>query len=118
MRDLLSFVRVQVPSRSRPGGCNPMKKRRRIACLAFIMAMSLSPAFAGFVYVPVLDRTGPGGSTHATEVWLSNSGTQERRYGTLFLPAGTDGTQRPAPSTKASLLPLRTNKLVGLGSPG
>jgi len=95
-----------------------MKKRLLIACLAFVMAMSLSPAFAGFVYVPVLDRTGASGSTHATEVWLSNSGTQERRYGALFLPAGTDGTQRPAPSTKASILPLRTSKLVGISSPG
>lgn len=92
-----------------------MKKRLAIA---FVLALSVSPAFAGFVYVPVLDRTGPGGSTHLTEVWVSNSGTQERRYGTLFLPAGTDGTQRPVPSTKATLLPLRTGKLAGISSPG
>ncbi|MFL6293575.1 MAG: hypothetical protein ACJ759_21995 [Thermoanaerobaculia bacterium] len=97
-----------------------MKKRliaRFVAGTAFVAALSLSPAFAGFVYVPVLDRNGPSGSTHATEVWLSNSGTQERRYGTLFLPAGTNGTERPVPSTKATILPLRTSKLVGLGSP-
>lgn len=92
-----------------------MKKR---LALAFVAALSVSPAFAGFVYVPVLDRTGPGGSTHLTEVWVSNSGTQERRYGTLFLPAGTNGTQRPVPSTKATLLPLRTGKLIGISSPG
>ena len=92
-----------------------MKKR---LVLAFIAALSVSPAFAGFVYVPVLDRNGSGGSSHLTEVWVSNSGTQERRYGTLFLPAGTDGTQRPVPSTKATLLPLRTGKLAGISSPG
>jgi len=99
-----------------------MKKRliaRLIASTAFIVAaLSISPAFAGFVYVPVLDRNGSGGSTHLTEVWLSNSGPQERRYGTLFLPAGTNGTQRPVPSTKATVFPLRTSKLVGISSPG
>ena len=94
-----------------------MKKRLAIG-LAFVAALSVSPAFAGFVYVPVLDRNGPGGSTHLTEVWVSNSGTQERRYGTLFLPAGTNGTQRPVPSTKATLPPLRTGKLAGISSPG
>ncbi|HEX5718297.1 MAG TPA: hypothetical protein VF179_19200 [Thermoanaerobaculia bacterium] len=94
-----------------------MKKRLVVGIALAVAALSLSPAFAGFVYIPVLDRNGPGGSTHLTEVWLSNSGPQERRYGTLFLPAGTNGTQRPVPSTKATLLPLRTNKLVGISSP-
>lgn len=95
-----------------------MRKRLIAGCLAFAAAASLSPAHAGFVYVPVLDRTGPSGSTHATEVWLSNSGTQERRYGVLFIPAGSNGTQRPSPSVKGTVLPLRTNKLVGITSPG
>ncbi|MEA2562571.1 MAG: hypothetical protein QOH06_4075 [Acidobacteriota bacterium] len=95
-----------------------MKQRFVIGLAWVITALSISPAFAGFVYVPVLDRNGSGGSTHLTEVWLSNSGAQERRYATLFLPAGTNGTQRPVPTTKATLLPLRTNKLVGLSSPG
>ena len=95
-----------------------MKKRLVVGLGLVVAALSISPAFAGFVYVPVLDRNGPGGSTHLTEVWLSNSGTQERRYGTLFLPAGTNGTQRPVPSTKATVFPLRTSKLVGLSSPG
>lgn len=90
----------------------------RIVSLALVAVLSLSPAYAGFVYVPVLDRSGQGGSTHLTEVWLSNSGVQERRYGTLFLPAGTNGTQRPVPSTKATVLPLRTSKLIGISSPG
>lgn len=95
-----------------------MKKRLALGIAFVVAALSVSPAFAGFVYIPVLDRNGSGGSTHRTEVWLSNSGPQERRYGALFLPAGTDGTQRPVPSTKATLLPLRTGKLAGLGSPG
>src|SRR5215207_3453625 len=95
-----------------------MKQRIAISIACVVAALSVSPAFAGFVYVPVLDRNGSGGSTHRTEVWLSNSGTQERRFGTLFLPAGTNRTQRPVPSTKATLLPLRTGKLAGISSPG
>ena len=92
--------------------------KKRLAGIFAFVVLSVPPAFAGFVYVPVLDRNGPSGSTHLTEVWVSNSGPQERRYGTLFLPAGTDGTQRPVPSAKATLQPLRTSKLVGIGSPG
>ncbi len=95
-----------------------MKKRLVVGLGLIAAALSIPPAFAGFVYVPVLDRSGPGGSTHLTEVWLSNSGTQERRYGTLFIPAGTNGTERPVPSTKATVFPLRTSKLVGISSPG
>ena len=96
-----------------------MKKRLVVGLVLVCAALSsISPAFAGFVYVPVLDRNGSGGSTHLTEVWLSNSGAQERRYGALFLPSGTDGTQRPVPSTKATLLPFRTGKLAGISSPG
>lgn len=95
-----------------------MKKRLFVGCLAFVAAASLSPAFAGFVYVPVLDRNGPSGSTHATEVWLSNSGAQERRYGVLFIPVNSNGTQRPTPSVKGTVLPLRTNKLAGISAPG
>ena len=86
--------------------------------LALIAALAVPPAFAGFVYVPVLDRSGSSGSTHSTEVWLSNSGTPERRYGALFLPAGTDGTKRSAPSPKLSLLGGRTSKLIGISTPG
>lgn len=92
-------------------------KKSFVAALA-VAALSIPPAFAGFVYVPVLDRNGASGSTHLTEVWLSNSGAQERRYGTLFLPANTNGTQRTVPSTKATLLPFRTSKLAGISSPG
>lgn len=96
----------------------PLKKRLIAGCLALAAAAAVSPAHAGFVYVPVLDRNGSGGSSHSTEVWLSNSGPQERRYGALFLPAGTDGTQRTAPSAKAAILAGRTSKLVGISTPG
>lgn len=92
-------------------------KKRLLGCIAFAAVLSVEPAFAGFVYVPILNRTGSGGSVHSTEIWLSNSGTQERRYGTYFLAAGGDGTKRTAPSIKATLLAGRTSKLVTINSP-
>lgn len=95
----------------------PMHNVKRIlACLALAAAAAVPPASAGFLYVPVLDRTGSGGSSHSTEVWLSNNHPQERRYGTFFLPAGADGAQRSGTSAKASIGGGRTVKLVGAGA--
>jgi hypothetical protein len=92
---------------------------KKLLFASLVLAASVSPAFAGFVYVPVLDRTGSGGSKHTTEVWVSNNGTEERRYATLFLPAGSNGTQRSGTSTKSTVLAGRTVKLIGLGgAPG
>lgn len=92
--------------------------KRILACLALVAAVSasISPAWAGFVYVPVLDRAGSGGSSHSTEVWLANNHPQERRYGTFFLPAGANGATRSGTSAKATIAGGRTVKLVGAGA--
>lgn len=89
---------------------------KKLLFASLVLATSVSPAFAGFVYVPVLDRTGSGGSKHSTEVWISNNGAEERRYGTFFLPAGSSGLQRSGTSAKATVLGGRTVKLVGVGT--
>jgi hypothetical protein len=89
---------------------------KKLLFASLVLAASVSPAFAGFVYVPVLDRTGPGGSKHSTEVWISNNGAEERRYGTSFLAAGSNGLQRSGMSAKATVLGGRTVKLVGVGT--
>jgi hypothetical protein len=88
---------------------------KKLLFASLVLATSV-PAFAGFVYVPVLDRTGSGGSKHATEVWVSNNGAEERRYGTFFLPAGSSGLQRSGTSAKATVLGGRSVKLVGVGT--
>lgn len=96
-----------------------MKKFLFASLALAVSAVFAAPAFAGFVYVPVLDRTGiggSGGSKHSTEVWISNNGAVDRRYGTFFLPAGAAGTQRSATSVKATVLGGRTVKLVGVGT--
>jgi hypothetical protein len=95
-----------------------MKKLLFASLVLAVSAASVSPAFAGFVYVPVLDRTGSSGSKHTTEVWVSNNGTEERRYATFFLPAGSGGIQRSGTSTKSTVLAGRTVKLIGIGGGG
>lgn len=91
---------------------------KKLLFTSLALAVSAAPSFAGFVYVPILDRTGSGGSKHTTEVWVSNNGAEERRYGTLFLPAGSSGLQRSGTSVKSTVLGNRTVKLVNLGGPG
>ncbi len=89
---------------------------KKVLFASLVLAASVSPAFAGFVYVPVLDRTGSGGSKHATEVWIANNGAEDRRYGTFFLPAGSNGLQRSGTSAKATVVGSRGVKLVGVGT--
>ncbi|HEX3131790.1 MAG TPA: hypothetical protein VH394_30920, partial [Thermoanaerobaculia bacterium] len=91
---------------------------KKLLFASLALAVSASPLFAGFVYVPVLDRTGSGGSKHTTEVWVSNNGAEDRRYGILFLPAGSSGLQRSGTSVKATVLGNRTVKLVNPGGTG
>lgn len=95
---------------------NMKKILGRLALAATVSAAFVTPASAGFVYVPVLDRAGSGGSSHSTEVWLTNSHPLERRYGTFFLPAGADGSKRSGTSTKSAIAGGRTIKLVGAGA--
>lgn len=93
-------------------------KRAVVLSLALTALLAAVPARAGKVYVPVLDRAGASGSQHKTEVWIANNGAEERRYGLIFLAAGTNGTQRPAEGPRAGVLGGRTNRLVGLTTAG
>jgi hypothetical protein len=86
--------------------------------LAVVMLLQAAPARAGNVYVPVLDRVGSAGSQHKTEIWVANSGAEERRYALTFLAAGSDGTQRPGESPRAGVLGGRTSRLINLTSAG
>lgn len=90
---------------------------------AFALALSAlglaSPAFAGTVYVPIQNPMGPDGSTHATEVWVSNSGTDNRPVASTFLAAGANGTQRTGnPAQTVQVVAGRTLLLQGLGAAG
>ena len=93
--------------------------KRALACgLGLVFLGALSPAFAGTVYVLVVDPQGANGSTHSTELWVSNSGTAQRPFAATFLTAETDGTKRSGNPTQVqvavgSTYVLRNAGLVG-----
>ena len=89
--------------------------RKMIPCLLALLVLgAASPALAGNVYIPVLDRAGA-----TTEVYIANSGLLERRYTTFFIPAGTNGSTRPAaPVTRTIVLGGRTTRISGITTPG
>jgi hypothetical protein len=89
-----------------------------VASLALSLLGAAGSAFAGTVYVPVPDPVGSTGSSHALQVWITNSGPQQRPYTAHFLEAETDGTRRPAKLTETPLAAGRTTLLTGIGVRG
>lgn len=94
--------------------------RKAFVCALALSALGLvSPVFAGSVYVPIQNPAGSDGSTHSTEVWVSNSGTDNRPVSSTFLAAGTNGTQRTGnPAQTVQVVAGRTLLLQGLGAAG
>lgn len=93
--------------------------KRALACgLGLVFLGALSPAFAGTVYVLVVDPKGPNGSTHSTELWVSNSGTAQRPFAATFLAAETDGTKRSGNPTQIQVSVGQTYSLTNAGIVG
>lgn len=93
--------------------------RRALACgLGLVFLGALSPAFAGTVYVLVVDPKGPNGSTHSTELWVSNSGTAQRPFAATFLAAESDGTKRSGNPTQIQVSVGQTYSLTNAGIVG
>ncbi len=102
--------------------------RRILAALALALSLPLlqaSPVSAGAVYIPVVAPSGTGGDLHSTEIWVTNSAGTQSGFTSLFLAAGTDGTQRagtppevPVPAKRTFLLanPSNTLGLLEIGS--
>jgi hypothetical protein len=98
--------------------------RKRLAvCLAAGLAVALGgadAAFAGAIYVPVPDPiNSTSGSTHAVQIWITNSGPASHPYTATFLDAESDGTQRSStPPPPTAVAGGRTSVLGGVSTPG
>lgn len=93
--------------------------RRALVCgLGLMFLGALSPAFAGTVYVLVVDPKGANGSTHSTELWVSNSGTAQRPFAATYLAAETDGTKRSGNPTQIPVAVGQTYSLTNAGIVG
>ncbi|MCB1034310.1 MAG: hypothetical protein KDD47_10815 [Acidobacteria bacterium] len=64
-----------------------------IGCLILTLATAV-PVFAGTLYVPTAENTVIEGIEVRTQLWVSNQGTEPRRFSTLLLAEGSDGTDR------------------------
>jgi hypothetical protein len=98
-----------------------MERMIRRTCLLGLLALfaALAPAFAGTVYVPVSANKAAGSVTYLTRLWLANPGTVARQVTVLFLPAGTDGTQRTGVTPRGlSIGPNGTLLLTNLAPDG
>jgi hypothetical protein len=78
-----------------------------------------SPIFAGSVYVPLATDVEINGIRYETRVWVSNQGTEDRRFSTHFLAAGSDGTDREGVTYQTqTVLGGRTMLLTGVAPAG
>lgn len=86
-------------------------KRTILAGLTLSLALPFlqaAPASAGAVYVPIVNPTGAAGDLHSTEIWVTNASTSQRGFATVFLQAGTDGTQKSGSNPEAPVAGKRT----------
>lgn len=70
-------------------------RRWIIGCLILALATAV-PVTAGTLYVPTAENLVREGIEYRTQMWVSNQGTESRRFSTLFLNEGQDGTDREA----------------------
>ncbi len=77
--------------------------RRPLALGLFLLLGALSPLFAGEVFVPYASNRTIGGTTYRTKVWVTNTGSAARRFTTLFIEGGMDGSKLPDPSTASGI---------------
>lgn len=95
-----------------------MKKALLCAVALIITLGTVSPAFAGSVYVVIVDPRGSGGSTQATELWISNSGTAQTAVKGFFVEAFADGTKRSGNPAQITVAPGRSFLLGNAGVVG
>ena len=76
------------------------------------------PAAAGIVFVPLASQLSIGGAGYATKVWVTNSDQAPRRFSTLFIPLGSDGTVQKSTSGNITVPAGRTVVLTGVAPSG
>lgn len=74
-----------------------------VCCLALLAVGAVSPALAGNLYLPIIERNGTNGAIRDTEIWISNGGTVQRSFVTTFLRENTDGSKRTGVPSSARI---------------
>jgi len=72
-------------------------KKLILSVLLSSLALS-APLAAGELIIPLTAGVAADGTAYATRVWITNTGTVERRWTSAFVVAGSDGTKAPGKS--------------------
>lgn len=69
-------------------------RRSLVTSWSLALLAAAAPAFGGAVYVPYTADITVGNIRYETQVWAANRGSENRRFSTVFINAGSDGTNR------------------------
>lgn len=87
--------------------------RRSLVLGVFLLtALVASPLWAGAVYVPYAADITVGGVSYETQVWASNRGSAARRFFSVFIPGGGNGTDREGITPAAVGVPAGASVLA------
>jgi hypothetical protein len=75
-------------------------------------------AMAGTVFVPLANQVSIAGATYTTKVWVSNPDQAARRFNTLFIPQGTDGTTQKSANGTVTVSSSGTSVLSSVAPAG
>ena len=73
-------------------------------------------ALAGNVFVPLTNQVSIAGATYTTKIWVSNPDQSSRRFNTLFIPQGTDGTTQKSVNGAVAVASSATSVLSSSSS--
>jgi hypothetical protein len=90
--------------------------RRTLSALLVSALLVPSLASAGELIVPLTAGKAPDGTTYTTRVWITNTGTVDRRWTSAFVAPGSDGTR--AVSTSINVAPGATVQATNLAPNG
>jgi hypothetical protein len=80
---------------------------------ALLLSTLLSAPLAAEVFVPHVSNKTIGNLSYSTKVWVSNTGTTERRFTTAFMETGVNGTALAGTGTGITVGSERTMLLTG-----
>jgi hypothetical protein len=93
--------------------------RKPILSMLLLSFALCGPLAAGELIIPLTAGAAPDGTAYATRVWITNTGTVERRWTSAYVAPGSDGTKVPGTSiTVAAGATVLATNLAPAGKSG
>jgi hypothetical protein len=87
---------------------------RKASGLVLLLASLLPSALAAEVYVPHVTNRTIGNIAYNTKVWVTNTGTVDRRFTASFVETGINGSAIPGTGAGVTLTPGRSTVLTNV----